>query len=75
MALLSRQVTQQANILAYNDVFLIIAVIAALGCAWVTAIHLRPRFKARRQARLTPKPPPIKLPQPPPSTDPESHRQ
>ena len=51
MALLSRQVTQQANILAYNDVFLLISVIAALGCAWVTVIHLLPRFKARKQAR------------------------
>ena len=52
-ALLSRQVTQQANVLAYNDVFLIIAVIAALGCAWVTVIHLRPRWKARAEARRT----------------------
>ncbi|NBB66198.1 MFS transporter [Pseudomonas sp. ODNR1LW] len=50
-ALLTRQVTQQANVLAYNDVFLIIAAIAGLGCAWVTAVHLRPRLKARRQAR------------------------
>ncbi|KAK0332452.1 hypothetical protein LTR94_024825, partial [Friedmanniomyces endolithicus] len=52
VALLSRQVTQQANILAYNDVFLIISTLAALGCAWVTLVHLRPRFKARRQARI-----------------------
>ncbi|WP_292021723.1 MULTISPECIES: MFS transporter [unclassified Brevundimonas] len=51
VALLSRQVTQQANILAYNDVFLLISVIAALGCAWITVIHLLPRFKARKQAR------------------------
>lgn len=50
-ALLSRQATQQANVLAYNDVFLMIAVIAALGCAWVTVVHLRPRWKARRDAR------------------------
>ena len=50
-ALLTRQVTQQANVLAYNDVFLIIAGVAGLGCAWVTAVHLRPRLKARRQAR------------------------
>jgi hypothetical protein len=50
-ALLTRQVTQQANVLAYNDVFLIIAVVAGLGCAWVTAVHLRPRLKARRQAK------------------------
>lgn len=50
-ALLARQVTQQANILAYNDVFLLIAIVAGLGCAWVTLLHLRPRFKARAQAR------------------------
>ena len=53
VALLSRQVTQQANVLAYNDVFLVIAVIAALGCAWVTLIHLRPRWQARAEARRT----------------------
>ncbi|MBB5771736.1 MFS family permease [Brevundimonas vesicularis] len=49
--LLGRQVTQQANVLAYNDVFLVIAVIAALGSAWVTVTHLRPRWKARREAK------------------------
>ena len=31
MALLSRQVTQQANVLAYDDVFRVIAVLAALA--------------------------------------------
>lgn len=50
-ALLSRQVTQQANVLAYNDVFLIISVLAAIGCAWVTITHLRPRWQAKRSAR------------------------
>jgi hypothetical protein len=51
VALLGRQVTQQANVLAYDDVFRVIAVLAALGCAWVTVTHLRPRWRARRQAR------------------------
>ncbi len=51
VALLSRQVTQQANVLAYDDVFRVIAVIAALGCAWVTLTHLRPRWRARAEAR------------------------
>ncbi|GAW41211.1 hypothetical protein SH203_01615 [Brevundimonas sp. SH203] len=51
VVLLSRQVTQQANVLAYDDVFLVIAMIAALGCAWVTVTHLRPRWAARRTAR------------------------
>lgn len=50
-ALLSRQVTQQANVLAYNDVFLTISVLAAMGCAWVTITHLRPRWQAKRSAR------------------------
>lgn len=51
-ALLSQQVTQQAQVLAYNDVFLLISIAAALGCVWTTFIHFRPRFEARRAARL-----------------------
>ncbi|QYC09007.1 MFS transporter [Brevundimonas nasdae] len=50
-ALLGRQVTQQANVLAYNDVFLIISMLAAIGCVWVTITHLRPRWKAKRDAQ------------------------
>lgn len=49
--LLQQQITQQANVLAYNDVFLLIAVFAALGCAWVGFYHLRPRFMLLRAAR------------------------
>jgi MFS family permease len=49
--LLQQQITQQAHVLAYNDVFLLIAAFAALGCLWVTFHHLRPRFVARRAAR------------------------
>lgn len=49
--LLQQQISQQAHVLAYNDVFLVIAVGAALGCLWVTFHHLRPRFIARRAAR------------------------
>lgn len=49
--LLQQQISQQAHVLAYNDVFLLIAVFAAIGCAWVTLNHLRPRFEARRAAR------------------------
>ena len=51
-ALLSQQVTQQAQVLAYNDVFLLISIAAALGCVWTTFVHFRPRFEARRAARL-----------------------
>lgn len=49
--LLQQQITQQAHVLAYNDVFLMIAAFAALGCAWVTFNHFRPRFAAHRAAR------------------------
>lgn len=46
--LLGQQITQQANVLAYNDVFLMIAIAALLGAAWVTFVHFRPRILARR---------------------------
>ncbi|WP_421739027.1 MFS transporter [Caulobacter sp.] len=46
--LLGQQITQQANVLAYNDVFLMIAIVALLGAAWVTFVHFRPRILARR---------------------------
>lgn len=49
--LLSQQVTQQAQVLAYNDVFLLISIAAALGCVWTTFVHFRPRFLAHRAAR------------------------
>lgn len=51
LTLLQQQVTQQAHVLAYNDVFLLIGWAAALGCAWVTFHHLRPRFAAHAAAR------------------------
>ncbi|RYG13679.1 MAG: MFS transporter, partial [Caulobacteraceae bacterium] len=51
--LLQQQISQQANVLAYNDVFLLIGVFAAIGCVWVTLNHLRPRIAARRAARQT----------------------
>jgi MFS family permease len=53
-ALLQQQITQQAHVLAYNDVFLLMSGFAALGCLWTTFHHLRPRFQARRAARNTP---------------------
>jgi hypothetical protein len=48
--LLGQQVTREANILAYNDVFLMIAIAALIGAAWVTFVHFRPRILARRAA-------------------------
>jgi MFS family permease len=50
ITLLTQQVTQQAHVLAYNDVFLMISIAAALGCIWTTFVHFRPRIQARRAA-------------------------
>jgi MFS family permease len=50
LRLLTQQVTTQAHVLAYNDVFLMISIAAALGCAWTTFVHFRPRILARRAA-------------------------
>ena len=49
--LLQQQITQQAHVLAYNDVFLLMSIFAALGCAWVTFNHFRPRLQARLAER------------------------
>lgn len=51
LTLLQQQVAQQAHVLAYNDVFLLLGWAAALGCAWVTFHHLRPRFTAHAAAQ------------------------
>lgn len=52
--LLQQQITQQAHVLAYNDVFLLMSAFAALGCLWVTFHHVRPRFLNRWASRNTP---------------------
>jgi hypothetical protein len=49
-ALLSRQVTREANVLAYNDLFMIIAFCAFLLFLWGVAIEL----KMRRQGEISP---------------------
>nr|WP_205598305.1 MFS transporter [Caulobacter sp. 17J65-9] len=49
--LLYQQLTQQAHVLAYNDVFLTISAVAALTCAWVSFNYLRARRRARLAAR------------------------
>ena len=46
LRLLHQQVSQQAQVLAYNDVFLMISVVAAVGAVWVAANHYRPRIEA-----------------------------
>lgn len=51
--LLQQQITQQGHVLAYNDVFLLISGFAALGCLWVSALHFKSTFQARRAAAQT----------------------
>ena len=49
-ALLSRQVTREANVLAYNDVFMVIGSCALLLLLWGIAIEL----KMRRRGEISP---------------------
>lgn len=59
LKLLGQQVTQQANVLAYNDVSLMIAVIAAIGAVWMTFHYVRSQLAARQaEASLPPTPAP-----------------
>jgi len=48
--LVSQRVTREANILAYNDVFLVIAILAFLLFLWGVAIEL----KMRRRGDISP---------------------
>ncbi len=50
LKLLQQQISQQAQVLAYNDVFLLISGAAAVGAVWVAVNHYRPRIEARRAA-------------------------
>lgn len=54
LKLLTQQVTQQANVLAYNDVSLMIAVLAAIGAVWMTLHYLRLQLAARRAETAVP---------------------
>lgn len=49
--LLQQQIAQQAHVLAYNDVFLMIATLAAAGSLWMAGVHLRSVLVNRRAAR------------------------
>jgi hypothetical protein len=49
-ALLAQQVSREANILAYNDVFIVIAALAALAFVWMGARWLV--FRIRGEAPL-----------------------
>lgn len=50
VVLLGRQVTREANILAYNDIFLLIGILACLLFAWGVSIELR----MRRRGEISP---------------------
>ncbi|WP_085810790.1 MFS transporter [Sphingomonas sp. TZW2008] len=49
-ALLAQSATREANILAYNDVFRLIALLAALTFAYLAFLLFRRRIRARREA-------------------------
>ncbi len=44
-ALLAQQVTREANVLAFNDVFLTIGIIASATFAWLLALYIRDRIR------------------------------
>ncbi|KQN19541.1 MFS transporter [Sphingomonas sp. Leaf33] len=47
-ALLSQAATREANVLAFNDVFRLVAVLAALTCAYLAFLLIRRAIRARR---------------------------
>lgn len=49
-ALLAQQVAREANILAYNDVFLLVGVLAVLAVLWAFSIH----YAIRRRGEVSP---------------------
>jgi len=66
IVLLGRQVTREANILAYNDIFLVAGILACLLFLWGVSIELRMRKRgeispivllAQRMAAMTAPPP------------------
>jgi len=69
-ALLAQTATREANILAYNDVFLLISAIAAALAALVFARALHAMWCARRAAAKGEPPPPAPAPMPAPTDSP-----
>ena len=53
-ALLSRQITREANILAYDDVFRLVAILAAMTTLYLALLLIRRDIHARRAARSLP---------------------
>ena len=52
-ALLAQTATREANVLAYDDVFRLIAVLAALTFAYLAFLLIRRTGRERRQAHRT----------------------
>jgi len=50
VAILAQQVTREANILAYNDVFLLLGVLAVMAVFWSIAI----RYSIRKRGEISP---------------------
>jgi hypothetical protein len=48
-ALLSQTATREANVLAYNDVFRLVAILAALTFAYLAFLLIRRAVRARRE--------------------------
>jgi hypothetical protein len=69
LKLLGQQVTQQANVLAYNDVSLMIAVMAAIGAVWMTFHYLRGQIALKAATAPVPTPPATAAGNQPPSQD------
>ncbi len=69
LKLLGQQVTQQANVLAYNDVSLMIAVMAAIGAVWMTFHYLRGQIALKAATAPVPTPPAPVAGNQPPSQD------
>jgi hypothetical protein len=53
-ALLAQQATREATVLAYDDVFATVAVMALLVFAYLLFLRVRTDLRQRRAARLTP---------------------
>lgn len=48
---LAQQVTREANVLAFNDVFLLIGILSTLTFVWLFALYIRRVLEARAAAR------------------------
>jgi hypothetical protein len=54
VALLTQQITREANVLAYDDIFLTFAAIAAATFVWIAFLYVRSKLRERAAAREVP---------------------